>query len=52
VDIATGKLISGEMPRRALALVNEWYALHKVELAENALRANRREPLKKIEPLW
>ena len=51
IDIATGEATYGEIPPRALRLVKEWYALHKLELADNALRASRREPLRKIDPL-
>jgi hypothetical protein len=51
VDIATGTVIAGKMPRRALALIEEWYALRRTELVDNAERANRRESLNKILPL-
>lgn len=51
VDISTGDLIAGKMPTRALALIQEWYALHRVELANNAIRAGQREALTKIASL-
>jgi hypothetical protein len=35
----------------ALALIEEWYALRRTELVDNAERANRRESLNKILPL-
>jgi uncharacterized protein DUF4160 len=34
IDIATGKLIEGRLPRRVLALVEEWRKLHVEELLE------------------
>jgi hypothetical protein len=50
IDFA-GELIAGTLPRRALALVVEWAALHQDELAANWERARREEPLRAIEPL-
>jgi hypothetical protein len=50
VDFA-GVLIAGSLPRRALALVEEWAALHKDELAANWERARRDEPLEPIDAL-
>ncbi len=47
----TGELIAGSLPRRALALVAEWAALHQDELLANWERARREEPLEPIEPL-
>jgi hypothetical protein len=46
-----GKLVAGELPRRALALVAEWAALHHDELLANWERARRNEPLEPIDPL-
>jgi len=46
-----GELIAGELPRRALALVAEWTALHHEELLGNWERARRNEPLEPIDPL-
>jgi hypothetical protein len=50
VDIASGAL-GGEMPPRAVALVIEWWKLHRAELEDNWELAQRREPLMKIQPL-
>jgi hypothetical protein len=50
VDFA-GELIAGSLPRRALALVSEWAAMHQDELRANWERARREEPLQPIEPL-
>jgi len=43
-----GTVIAGWLPRRALALVAEWAALHEGELAANWERARRDEPLEPI----
>jgi hypothetical protein len=51
LDIETGTVISGELPRRALALVREWHDLHKSELLENWGLARQHQPLKRISPL-
>jgi hypothetical protein len=49
--IATLEMLSGGLPRRATALVLEWAALHRAELAANWERARRGEPLAAIAPL-
>jgi len=51
VDIRTGDVIRGALPRRAVSLVNEWRALHEEELMDNWERASQREPLIYIAPL-
>ncbi len=51
IDIETGEVISGQLPKRALALVAEWHEEHKAELRENWKRARQHKPLKKIAPL-
>ena len=43
--------VNGNMPRRALKLVFEWFDLHKDELLENWELAHTEKPLNKIEPL-
>jgi len=50
VFLETG-VVSGEFPRRGLALVMEWYQLHQNELWENWHLLKQRRPLKKIAPL-
>jgi hypothetical protein len=45
------RVIAGSLPRRALAVVAEWAALHQDELRANWNRARRDEPLQPIEPL-
>ena len=50
VEISSGA-VNGEMPKRALSLILEWWQLHRHELSENWKRAEAREPLKNIDPL-
>ncbi|MFN0205747.1 MAG: DUF4160 domain-containing protein [Planctomycetota bacterium] len=51
IDISTGAILSGSLPARAQRLVLEWLSLHRGELMEDWKLAERRLPLKKIEPL-
>jgi hypothetical protein len=51
VEIATGELIRGTLPARAMRLVREWQSLHGQELAEDWKRAQTQAPLLPIEPL-
>jgi hypothetical protein len=51
VEIATGDIISGSLPRRAAALVKEWAELHRTELEHNWTRREHSLPLAKIDPL-
>ena len=50
VEITSG-LVNGDFPKRALAHVQEWRALHKNELAETWVLARASKPLHKIDPL-
>ncbi|HEX3070157.1 MAG TPA: DUF4160 domain-containing protein [Thermoanaerobaculia bacterium] len=50
VRIADGS-VSGQMQRRALALVLEWWHLHRTELLEDWQLAQAGQSLKKIDPL-
>jgi hypothetical protein len=50
VRISDGS-VSGQMHRRALALVLEWWHLHRTELLEDWRLAQAGESLKRIEPL-
>lgn len=51
IDIRTLEIISGSMPRRALALVLEWASLHRKELIEDWELCEKNQPPKKISPL-
>jgi hypothetical protein len=51
VDIATGEVFEGRLPRRAQRFVREWAELHRAELCRNWERARSRKDLAKIDPL-
>jgi hypothetical protein len=51
VRVDTLEVLAGLLPRRALALVLEWAALHRAELAADWERARRGMPLAAIPPL-
>ena len=50
MDINTGE-INGNLPRRVLNLVYEWFDQHKDELQENWLRMEKGEEIINIKPL-
>jgi len=51
IAIEDARVIAGDLPARALALVREWALLHQAEIGAVWGRAQRLEPLTKIEPL-
>ena len=51
IEIATGDLIEGSLPRRALGHVVEWLGQHRAEIEDNWERVRRGEPLDAIAPL-
>jgi len=51
IEVDTLAVFRGSLPRRALALVLEWAALHRDELREDWRRASQGEMLNEIEPL-
>ena len=51
VAIATAELLHGSMPGRQWALVREWAQARRRELEANWARAEREEPLVRIDPL-
>jgi hypothetical protein len=51
IVIETFEPLAGELPPRALRLVQEWAELHRAELEANWARAEERLPLVTIEPL-
>ena len=51
VNIHTGAVIAGDVPRRAGKLVDEWASAHRAELLENWERAMSQRPLLPIDPL-
>lgn len=46
-----GALLAGGLPRRALSMVYEWLAIHRIELVANWQLAQQRHPLRPVEPL-
>ena len=51
VEIATGQVIQGDLPRRAKALISEWTELHRNELQQNWKLARAAQPLNPVQPL-
>ena len=51
IAIATGEVMEGSLPTRALGLVQEWRECHRKELSEDWRLAREHKALKKIEPL-
>lgn len=51
VEIASGGIMAGNLPLRALRMVQEWSALHQDELLKNWNNALNLQPLNKIAPL-
>ena len=51
MDITNLSVFAGSLSPRALGLVLEWTALHRLELLDDWRRAQSQQPLEKIEPL-
>ncbi len=51
VNIQTLEVMSGKMPKRALALILEWANEYRTELLEDWNLCQQNQPLKKITPL-
>jgi hypothetical protein len=51
IEISSGDLLWGSLPRRELRLVRQWRELHRGELERNWVRARRQQPLQSIDPL-
>jgi hypothetical protein len=48
VDIETGEIMQGGLPKNAARLVRDWCLEHRAELALNWTRAQALEPLERI----
>jgi len=48
VAIATGDILKGELPTRALALVRQWCLDHRAELEQNWANAKALKPLSRV----
>jgi hypothetical protein len=51
IDIDSRSIREGYLPRRALALVQEWATIHRAELLEDWRLCRENTPPEKIEPL-
>ena len=51
VEISSGRILKGHLPRRALSLVTDWARLYRHELLQNWERARAHEPLQQIPSL-
>ena len=51
VEIATGAILAGGLPRRARAMVDDWLALHRAELQADWDLAVASQPLNPVPPL-
>ncbi len=49
VQISTGEVSEGNVPRKVAAIVKEWCLVHQAELQDNWQRAQRFEPLDRIQ---
>jgi hypothetical protein len=49
VDIQTGSVSKGKLPRKVAAIVGDWCHDHRQELLDNWDRAQRFEPLEHIQ---
>jgi hypothetical protein len=48
VDISSGEILEGHLPKNAARLVKDWCLEHRVELVANWARAQALEPLERI----
>jgi hypothetical protein len=51
IEIATGRVLAGRLPRRCATLVEEWRALHLADLRRAWKAASRSQLPKRIAPL-
>ncbi len=51
IDILTGSIIKGKLPKSALKPLEEWRILHNQELLDNWNRREQGKPVLKIKPL-
>lgn len=49
IEIKTGTITDGCLPKKAAKIVKEWCLAHQAELLENWDRAQRFEPLERIQ---
>ena len=51
IDIGALTVLQGQLPRRALNLVQEWAMIHREELLEDWRLCRETTPPRKVEPL-
>jgi hypothetical protein len=51
IEIATQAVLQGQLPRRALNLVQEWAMIHREELLDNWRLCRENAQPNKVEPL-
>ena len=51
IEIETGKIYQGSLPKTACDLVNQWRLIHLQELRENWNNARNNESVQRISPL-
>ena len=49
VNIASGEIAEGKLPRKVASIIREWCIEHQIELQDNWQRAQRFEPLDRIQ---
>lgn len=49
VNIQTGEVSKGKLPPKVAAIVSDWCLVHRQELLDNWERAQRFEPLERIQ---
>jgi uncharacterized protein DUF4160 len=48
IEIKTGEVLAGELPKRARRVVREWVLERQMELMANWARGERREPFEQV----
>lgn len=51
IEIESGRINRGSLPKTALELVNQWRAIHLTELRDDWNRARQQMPILPIKPL-
>ncbi len=49
IDIETGTIVKGKLPGKVAAIIQDWCHTHRQELRDNWQRAQRFEPLERIQ---
>ena len=49
VQIDTGRILKGKLPKKVASIISEWCETHRSELLENWNRAQRFETLERIQ---